>query len=120
MITLKLNLRQLQHSLMLTPKGTKVLVIPIKENNLFEGKEGVYLDIVGFDYQDKTPGKQYPDTHLLKQSFSKEELSKMTDEQKKSLPILGNARVDSNQHAEAAPKDLNNGEIAKGVDDLPF
>jgi hypothetical protein len=121
MITLKLNLRQLKHALMTTPKGAKVIVIPIVDNNLFEGKEGIYLDIVGFDYEDKTLGKQYPDTHLLKQSFKKEELAAMSEDQKMALPILGNARVASGTaHAEPAPKDLNNGVVAKGIDDLPF
>jgi len=121
MITLKLNLRQLNHALMTTPKGANVIVIPIAENNLFEGKEGIYLDIVGFDYEDKTPGKKYPDTHLLKQSFSKEKLATMTEAQKTALPILGNACVSgSSQRSEPAPKDLNNGSVAKGLDDLPF
>lgn len=118
MITLKLNLRQLTHSLMTTPKGTKVIVIPISENNLFEGEKGIYLDIVGFEIKNS---KENEDTHLLKQSFSKEKLASMTDEQKKSLPIIGNARVNSgSQRSESDPKDANNGNVASGVDDLPF
>jgi len=118
MITLNLNLRQLSHALMTTPKGNKALVIPIAENNLIEGEKGIYLNIVGFDYEDKSD-KQYKDTHLLKQSFKKDELAKMSDEQKKALPILGNARVSgSTGHGESEPKGSN--EVANGVDDLPF
>jgi hypothetical protein len=118
MITVKINLRQLTHALMTTPKGEKCIVIPIKPNNLFEGEKGLYLDIVGFDYEDKT-GAQYPDTHLLKQSFSKEKLAAMTEDQRKALPILGNARVSgSGQHGEPAPKGSDT--IATSPDDLPF
>lgn len=108
----------------MSPKGKKLLVIPIEENGLWESAKtpGVFgINIVGFDYEDKSD-KQYKDTHLLKQSFSKEELAKMTEEQKKAIPILGNARVSggSSEHAEAAPNDANNGKVAEGLGDLPF
>lgn len=117
MITLKINLRQLTHSLMTTPKGAKVIVIPIAENSLFEGEKGLYLDLVGFEIKNPEAGK---DTHIIKQSFSKEKLAAMTDEAKKALPIIGNARVSSGQaqHGEPEPKGSNS--VAAGVNDLPF
>jgi hypothetical protein len=102
---------------MVTPKGTKVIVIPIAENNLFEGEKGLYLDIVGFERKEVKEGE---DTHLLKQSFSKEKLAAMTDEAKKALPIIGNARVFGGQRSESEPKDANNGAVAEGINDLPF
>ena len=119
MITVKLNLRQLSHALMTTPKGAKVIVIPITENNLFEGEKGIYLDMVGFEVKNAEPGK---DTHIIKQSFSKEKLEAMPEDVRKALPILGNARVSSSQaqHGEPAPKDVNNGAVADGLGDLPF
>lgn len=118
MITLKIDLRQLHHALMTTPKGTKAIVIPIEQNKLFEGEKGVYLDIVGFEFEDKSD-KKYKDTHLLKQSFSKEEREKMTDEELKALPILGNARVgNSGGYSEAPPKGPDT--VAASEDDLPF
>lgn len=120
MITLKLNLRQLNHALMTTPKGAKVIVIPFKENNIFEGEKGLYLDIIGFEFEDKSD-KKYKDTHLLKLSFSKEELAAMSDEQRKALPILGTARVNTGQPlGEPEPKDMNSGNVADGLDKLPF
>lgn len=119
MITLKLNLRQLKHSLMKTPKGNEVIVIPVKENNLFEGEKGLYLDIVGFEFEDKTD-TLYPATHLLKQSFSKDKLSRMTEKEKRAIPILGTARVGNQERGEAEPKDMNNGNVAAGLGDLPF
>lgn len=118
MITLKVNLRQLVHSQMTTPKGAKCIVIPIVENNLFEGEKGIYLDLVGFERKEVKEGE---DTHLLKQSFSKDKLAAMTDEQKKALPILGNARVSSGgQRSEPEPKDANGGVVADSIDGLPF
>ena len=116
MITLKLNLTQLKHARMKTPKGAECIVIPIVENYLFIGEKGIYLDIVGFEVKNPEPGK---DTHLLKQSFSKEKLATFTDEQKQSLPIIGNARI-STTHSEPEPNDLNPGTVADGIDDLPF
>ena len=117
MITAKLNLRQLSHAFMTTPKGTKVIVLPIAENNLFEGEKGLYLDLVGFEIKNPKTGE---DTHLLKQSFSKEKLAAMPDDVKKALPILGNARILSGQaqHGEAEPKGSN--DVAAGIGDLPF
>jgi hypothetical protein len=123
MITLSLKLTALKHALMTTPKGAKVIVIPIEDNNLWTSEKtpGVYgINIVGFEFEDKT-GKQYPDTHLLKQSYSKAELEAMTEEQKKALPILGNARVSGGgERGEAPPQDLNAGKVATGLDDLTF
>lgn len=116
MFTAKINLRQLNHALMTSPKGTKCIVIPIAENNLFEGEKGIYLDLVAFELKNPEAGK---DTHMIKQSFSKEKLSAFTDEQKKALPILGNAKISSGgSHAEAEPKGSD--AVASGADKLPF
>lgn len=122
MITLKINLTALKHGLIKgKAEGEKILCIPVKENSLFlSEKNNVYLDIVGFEFTDKSD-KQYKDTHLLKQSFNKEALAAMTDEQKKAMPILGNARVSGQaQHGEPEPNSVTKGDVAAGVDDLPF
>ena len=122
MITAKLNLTSLKHGFVKGKTADEaILCIPVKLNNLFlSEKKNVYLDIVGFEFEDKTD-KQYKDTHLLKQSFKKEELAAMTDEQKKSLPILGNARVASGQsHTEPTPNSITLNNIADAVGDLPF
>lgn len=117
MITLKINLRQLHHALMTTPKGNKAIVLPIKENNLFEGEKGVYLDIIGFKLKNPEQGK---DTHLLKQSFSKKVREAMTEDQQNAIPIIGNARISTSGYSEPEPNDMNNGAVADGVDGLPF
>ena len=116
MFTAKLNLRQLYHALMTSPKGAKCIVIPIAENNLFEGEKGIYLDLVAFELKNPEAGK---DTHMIKQSFAKDKLAAMSDEQKKALPILGNAKITSGgSHVEPEPKGSDT--VAAGADGLPF
>lgn len=122
MITCKLNLTALKHGLVAGKTEGEVLIcIPVKANQLFlSEKKNVYLDIVGFEFEDKTDTK-YPNTHLLKQSFSKEALAAMDEATKKALPILGNARVaGAGQRGESAPNSVTGGDIAGGIDDLPF
>ena len=116
MITGSINLRQLEHAFITTPKGRKAIVIPIENNKLTETEKGLYLPFVGFEFEDKSD-KQYKDTHLLKQSFSKEEREKMTEDEKKALPILGNARVGTSGQSESTPKGSSE---PVSEDDLPF
>jgi hypothetical protein len=122
MITLNLNLTALKHGLVKgKSEGETLLCIPVKANALFlSDKKNVYLSIVGFEFEDKSD-KQYKNTHILKQSFKKEELNAMTKEQKEALPILGNARVSgAGQHGEAKPNSVTPDEVANTVNDLPF
>jgi hypothetical protein len=122
MINLKLNLTQLKHGLVKgKTEGETIICIPVNANKLFlSEKKNVYLDIVGFEFEDKSDN-QYKNTHILKQSFSKEQLSAMSEEEKKALPIIGNARVSkSGSYGEAAPKSVAPDSVANAVDDLPF
>jgi len=93
MITLKLNFTQLKHAVR-KMKGESgemdCLIIPIESNALYRGDKGIYLEMIAFEVKEKKDSK---DTHLIKQSFSKEVRKGMTDEQLKSLPILGNMRI---------------------------
>lgn len=90
------------------------LVIPIEQNKLFRGEKGIYLDIIAFDLAPKEGSK---DTHLVKQSFSKEAREKMTEEEMKAMPILGNLSMwlDSNsQEPVSSSKPIDE------ASDLPF
>ena len=88
----KINLLQL-HAVVKNIKSqsgeVECIVIPIRQNSLFKGEKGIYLDLQGFELKQKREGSK--DTHIIKQSFPKEVYDKLTDEQKKELPILGNA-----------------------------
>lgn len=118
-ISVKLNLAGLKHSRKLL-KGQSgeidCLIIPINENKLFKGEKGLYLDLTLIEIKDRS--KQSPDqkdTHLVKQSFTKEVYDAMSEEERKSYPILGNAILwssNSNEPALAEPKEED--------DDLPF
>jgi len=85
----KLNLAMLKHAMTKTKNGQDVIVIPVKDNDLFLSEKGnVYLDIQAYEL--KNPKEGSKDTHIVKQSFSKEVFEKMTDDEKKKTPIIGN------------------------------
>jgi hypothetical protein len=91
-ISIKLNLRQLKsHVMNLNGKnGTiKCLVLPIAENSLYEGEKGIYLDLQAWEIKEKRADRK--DTHIIKQSYLKEVFDQLTDTQKQSIPIIGNA-----------------------------
>jgi hypothetical protein len=63
------------------------LIIPIAANSLIRGKDGIYLDLIAFRLKEmKADSKE---THCIKQSFSKEFMDALNDEQKSALPFLG-------------------------------
>lgn len=114
-LNIKLNLQNL-HCVCRYEKGAlgpvECLIIPLEKNHLFKGEKGVYLDLTAFELKEKKENK----THLIKQQFPKEIFKAMTDEQKKSTPILGD--VSTWEHTEAEPvSDLTT--MTEGSD-LPF
>lgn len=117
MITGKINLLNL-HAVKQMVKGklgqVECLIIPIEKNKLFNGEKGVYLDIVAFEIKEPKEGSR--DTHLVKQSFNKEAREKMSEEELKSLPILGNLSVSSIPQQETVSPTTTLG----SDDDLPF
>ena len=64
-------------------------VIPLKYNHLsISANNEVYLNMAAWASENLKDGQ----THLLKPSVPKERLEKMTEEQKRAIPIIGNAR----------------------------
>jgi hypothetical protein len=92
------------------------LVIPIELNNLFKGEKGVYLDLIAFDLSQKKEGSK--DTHLVKQSLSKEKRETMSEDELKNMPILGNLAVWSDG-VESQQPNIDSTPISEN-DDLPF
>jgi hypothetical protein len=128
-ISIKLNLQLLKHKeTELTRKDgskVKVLIIPIEENMLFKGEKGCYLNITAIEIKDRSKfSAEQKDTHLLKQDIPKDKYELMSEEEKKSLPILGNAIYWGRK--EAAPiqsESLSNEDLislSADHDDLPF
>ncbi len=114
----KLNLLQL-HAVKKVMPGqlgpVECLVIPIAKNNLFVGDKGVYLDLIGFEIENKKGDSK--DTHLVKQSLNKDIREKMTKEQLEAMPIIGNFQVWS----EGTEKEPTSSTTVLGeADDLPF
>ena len=115
---MNINLSAFQHVLMTTKKGTKGIFIPIELNNIKPSKDGknLYVNFIAFKMK---AAKEWA-THMIKQSFSKEERDKMTEEEEKSQPIFGNAIIE-----QFDPSGTNN-DVAGGKvfndddDDLPF
>ena len=123
MIGTKLNLAILKHKV-LELKGksgmVKGIFIPIEANHLYHSVEkgNVYLDLVGFDITKPAEGQK--DTHLVKQSFSKEIREKMTEEEKKAVPVIGNHTVLGSGGSAAAPQTMDDPLDSGDMDELPF
>lgn len=91
------------------------LIIPIDVNRLFRGeKGGLYLDLTAFDIDPAKRHADSKDSHLLKQSFAKEVYEAMTEEEKRSMPIIGNVITWDGTPTEVAAT------VIKEEDDLPF
>jgi hypothetical protein len=114
----KINLLQL-HAVRKMINGqaglVECLVIPIEKNRLFIGDKGVYLDLIAFEIE--KPKTDSKDTHLVKQSFSKEVRESIGEDELKKMPILGNLQVWS-ESTESTPVSSN--EIQNELSDLPF
>lgn len=117
MIKGRINLQSLIHTKM-EVKGksgqVKGVFIPLANNHLFEGEKGIYLDIVAFEMKEP---KDYA-THVVKQSLPKDVREKMTDDQKRDQPIIGNLQTNNTQESHSG--DVNGGAVANPDDDLPF
>jgi hypothetical protein len=119
-ISIKINLRQLK-SAVRTMKGTsgdiECLVIPIAANHLIKGEKGLYLDMQAYELKERKADRK--DSHLIKQSLPKEVFDAMSDEEKKTTPIIGNLVVWG--YSEPAPVNVEIAETQPGEsDDLPF
>lgn len=116
----KLNLMQL-HAIrkMITGAAGPVecLVIPIAKNRLFVGEKGVYLDLIAFEVDPAKRAADSKDTHILRQSFSKETRVEIGEDGMKNLPILGNLQVWSGQSENEPISDLK---VQDELTNLPF
>jgi hypothetical protein len=121
-ISIKVNLRQLKHDVreMKGQSGMmKCLIIPIDQNNLYQGEKGIYLDLTAFELKEKKADSK--DTHLVKQSLPKALYDSMTKDQQQALPILGNAIVwAGRQEPEPQTTELQPFTPEGATDDLPF
>ena len=117
----KLNLLNLHGVVKMIPGKmgpVECVVIPLEKNNLFKGEKGIYLDLIAFEIAHDKRREGSKDTHLVKQSFSKEVRESMTEEQIKTLPILGSLQVWDEGVTESEP--VSSSTTLGEDDDLPF
>ena len=111
--SIKLGLQKLKGAFLTNLKGKtatkKCLCIPIEENHLFVGEKDTYLDLSVIELKDS----KYGDSHCIRQTFPKDLYEKMSDDEKKLIPILGNMR-----EMKAATQEIKT--VAEPEDDLPF
>lgn len=122
----KLNLLKLKRAAVMQIQGRtevlRCLVIPIEDNNIFISTDennrpkAAYLDLTAWAL--KNP--KYDETHMIKQSLPKEVREKMTDEEKKAIPILGGLKPVIFESQNAASSCAAPIAQTQNSDDLPF
>jgi hypothetical protein len=115
---INLNLRALKSTIIKDVQGKtatkQCLIIPIADNDLFVGeKGGVYLNLSAWESNNLKDGK----THLVKQSPSRKVREAMTNEERKSIPILGDMKPFENASATVKSEGVM---AVEDNDDLPF
>ena len=122
----KMNLLKFKNACIVTVQGKtqakRGVFIPVDDNNLFISADedlkpkGAYLDFMAWENQQ--PGK-YGDTHSLRQSLAKEVRERMTDEELKAVPYIGNMKPYEIPNA-ARTVEAPQATVDEGMDDLPF
>jgi len=100
--------------------GTPVpgIFIPYEPNHVYIGEKGRYLKLTAVELKEP----KYEDTHLVKIEVDKAVRDAMTEEQRKAIPIVGNARYygKSGVTAQAAAPVVEVFTPESSYDDLPF
>lgn len=80
--------------------GAKMLIIPLDGKWIFDGEKGCYLNAVARERREPSFGN----THSVKISVDRKVFDAMSEEEKKSIPYIGDAReLASQQQAPAQP-----------------
>lgn len=99
-LSIKINLSKIPGTIFtkLTGKsGQKkdCIVIPVEDCHLFVGEKGVYLDLSAYEFKEQ----KYSDTHMVKQSFSKEQIEEI-----KQLALIVNPNLTESEILEVLNK----------------
>lgn len=95
----------------------KIDVSKIDKNSLYKGEKGTYLTL---DCIELKQTGQYGDTHMVKQVYSKEAYSVMSEERRKAIPILGNMKPNDYQPKASTTQDAAPTYAPQPSSDLPF
>lgn len=120
----KINLLKLKNAGVVDVKGKesvkRCVVIPIEDNNIFISADenlvakGAYIDFMAWENRQIS---QYGDTHGIRQSLPKDVREKMSEDELKAVPFIGNMKpfeIGNSASSVNAPSAVANG------DDLPF
>lgn len=123
----KLDFMKLKNACVISVKGKtgekKGVFVPIEDNNLFISTDennkakGAYFSFSAFET--KQIGK-YGDTHMIKPSFDKNTRAKMSEEERRSIPILGNMKPMEFNNATHAVEPTTTPVAHEEEDSLPF
>lgn len=117
---IKVDLKKLQHTGLVNVKGRKCVLISVDDNaEIFVGEKGIYLNITAIEMKQAS---QFGDTHFLKGNRDKEAFEKLTEEERKALPIIGNMRPLERRVAEQPAVPIADADLTSAEDDgdLPF
>lgn len=92
------------------------LIIPIDGSRLVLGAKGCYLN--ASMWKRREPSKFGDDTHFVKLWASKEDRDKMTDEERRNLPIIGKATPIA--APESKPQEITETAVVENPEDMPF
>ena len=116
--SIKLDMMKLTNAGAMNVRGKtgavkRCVVIPIEDNYMYVGEKGIYLDLTCFELQEKNGH-----SHLIKVNLPKEVRDAMSEDQRRSQPIVGDLKeiqprpMIIEETVEASPYDTG--------DDLPF
>lgn len=91
-------------------KEEQCLIIPIAGSALFEGKQGLYLDMTAVEMREQ----RFGDSHFVKQSLPRDEYLAMSKEERDAQPILGSLRsIEQRSQQPAAQERENRGTYSR-------
>lgn len=120
---IKIDLLKVKGAFVRNLKGStatkRCLIIPVDEaDGMFLGEKGCYLNMTAIELQNP----QYNDTHGIKPELPKEVREKMSEEELKAIPFIGNLRPlkEKPQATMNVTGEVDAAMFAENPDDLPF
>lgn len=116
--SIKVDLLKFAGAKVVTVKGEQAILIPTELNQeLFVGQKGAYMNLTAIELKEPS---QYGDTHFIKGNLPRDVFDKMSEEERRSQPILGNMRALDAQKKAAPAVSASKAEEVEVEDDLPF
>lgn len=123
--TIRINLKKLNEAGLVNIKGRdgrtrRCVVIPTDVNReIFVGEKNIYFNLTAIETRE---GSKFGDTHLLKGNLDKEAFDALSEEERRSQPILGNMRPLERKVQEMQAASIPDSAVsaADDEDDLPF